>query len=502
MLALSMDGTYETRSRWVEKIAFFGLFIAVLLIAYLIVIWRSALVLSEPIELNCASLSVCIPAGNGWRSEKQWKYQQNTLALDSFFNPSPGSITTIVSCRYFLAAVETAPEVLFDKKASAISGSKITKIGRIETGEPADSSSAKDPQNRSFPAIDWAHIEGPKASFDTFFGTVRLPNNRRLDIEVHQDAGDMNLAEGIFKSVTESLKFTDNQLLEAGSKIIAEIKSKGLDSFSASAGKKRGDQESFFLIKDARERTIGFIMEAIGPHKTGEFAAWSFYYIRGRYELEQVTLFQSRNNLEEFVWKSETSGQGRRRGAEIVLGKDGIMTVREFDLRAEENNYQISPAAIPDVMDKFLFSQMLDSGQKEIFVDMIEADGKITPVFVSRIEVGPSTASPAAPARVEKRGGGKNRSSGADVAREEAAYVFRMELLDGSGFSQQVYLDNQRQISKILLQQESTYTLERTGAENILREFPGQGYILQRKDKIPEPNQLQESDEQQPAASY
>ena len=68
--------------------------------------------------------------------------------------------------------------------------------------------------------------------------------------------------------------------------------------------------------------------------------------------------------------------------------------------------------------------------------------------------------------------------------------------MDGQGFSEQVYLDGQRRISRMLLQQESTYTFERTGAENILREFPEQGsYILQRKDKILEQNQLQESSE-------
>jgi hypothetical protein len=524
MLALSMNGTYETRSRWVDKIAFFGLFIAVLLIARFIVIWRSAIVLSGPIELNCAGLSVCIPTGNGWGSEKQWKYQQNAFTLDSFFNPVPGSVTAIVSCRYLLAATKAAPNELFEEKTSAVGGSKIVKTGQIEIGRPgsslrrhsygASATFAKDPQNKSIPTIDWAHIKGSKTLFDTFFGVAQLPNNRRLDIEVYQAAGDTDLAEGIFKSVTESLKFTDNQLLEAGSKIVAEIKGKGLDSFlgprfakgphSAKNSQSGGhldneDRESFFLIKDARERTIGFTMDVLGSHfaerpQNGaalepvpeaqlNILAWSFYYIRGRHDQEQVTFFQSDNSFNEFVWKSETSGPSGRSGVEIVLDKNGIMTVKEFDLQAKEKDYQISPAAIPDVLGEFAFSQMLDSDQKEIFVDIIEADGKITPALISRIEVSPSFAS-------------QNQNSGAEVAGEEAAYVFRVELMDGRGFSEQVYLDDQRRISRRLLQQESTYTLERTSAENIIREFPEQSsYILQKKDKILEQNQLQESSE-------
>jgi hypothetical protein len=68
-----------------------------------------------------------------------------------------------------------------------------------------------------------------------------------------------------------------------------------------------------------------------------------------------------------------------------------------------------------------------------------------------------------------------------------------------------VYLDGQRQVLKRLLQQEKLYTFERADAENILREFPEQSsYILQnpvrdalrQKDKIPEQNQMQESNEQ------
>jgi hypothetical protein len=166
------------------------------------------------------------------------------------------------------------------------------------------------------------------------------------------------------------------------------------------------------------------------------------------------------------------------------------MTIKELGPQAKEKDYQISPAAIPDVLGEFILGQMLDANDREILVDIIEADGKITPSLVSRID----THSPAAL---------QSQSSETNVAKEETVYVFKVEFLDGRGFSEQVYIDNQRQISRRLLQQESTYTLERTDAENILREFPEQdSYILQspmdslrRKDKILEQNQLQESSE-------
>lgn len=496
MLVLSMNGTYGTRNRWFDKIAFFSLFIVVLVIAHFIVVLRSAIVLSEPIELNCAGLSVCIPAGNGWQSEKQWRYQRNTFALDSFFASGSGSVTAIVSCRYLLAATKAAPNELFEEKASAIVGSTIAKTGQIEMSDGADVPFTKGLQNGGVPTLHWAYIkslpgggQGSIMLFDIFFGTAQLPNNRRLDIEVYQTSGDTNLAEEIFKSVTESLTFTDNRLLNTGSKIVTEIKDKGLDSFLVFT-KDGEDRENFFLIKDARGRTVGFTMEMLGTHfatpqiqkagtQNGEvlgsapevrlsILAMSFYYIHGRYDQEQTAFFRSDNNLKEFVWRSSTSGPGGRSSAEVVLGENGIMTIREFGRIAKEKEYRIGPAAIPDVLGEFTFSQMLDSDRREILVDIIEADGKITPALVSRT----------------------------NVAGEKAAYVFRVEPLDGRGFFEQVYLDDQRQISRRLLQQENAYTIERTVAENILREFPEQGsYILRRKDEILEQDQLQENSE-------
>jgi len=100
-------------------------------------------------------------------------------------------------------------------------------------------------------------------------------------------------------------------------------------------------------------------------------------------------------------------------------------------------------------------------------VDIIEADGTITPVLVSKVEA---------------EGG---------LVEEAAVYVLKMELLNGQGFSEQVYLDSQKRISKRLLRQKSTYTLERTSAENILRQFPEHSDYILRKNKMLKQNQRQ-----------
>jgi hypothetical protein len=485
MLALFMNGTYETKAHWADKIAFFGLFIAVLLIAHFLTVLRSAVTLSEPIKLDFAGLSVRIPAGNGWHGGGQWKYQQDGFSLESFFTPGSGIVSATVSLQYLLAAKETTPEELFNEKASAIGGAEITTTGQIGVA-----GSAEGRENGSNPVLKWAYIKKPNTLFEMFFGVVQLPNNRRLDIEVYQAASEEDLAEKIFQSIAESLELTDDPMLEAGSKIVAEMKSRGIDSFLDSG--REEEREAFFLIKDAAGRTIGFTIEVLSSRFSESpqnfdsdkaeqepqlnILAGSFYYILGRYE--QRTFFQSNNSFNEFVWRSETIGFSGRSGTETVLGKDGIMAVKELGWQARERDCQISPAAIPDALVEFMFSQMLDSNQQEVLVDIIDADGKIIPALFSQVEASHSFVS-------------QNNSGKAG----ESAYVFKVELLDGRGFFEQVYLDAGRRISRRLLQQENAYTLERASAEDILRAFPERsGYILHRRDEMMDNSRKRDSE--------
>ena len=488
MITVDMNGTYEAKKYGADKIALLGLFIVALLIARFVIVSRSAVVLSEPIKLNYAGLSASLPAGNGWRSGKQWKYEKNAFILSSFFDSGFGNVTGLAQCRYLLAAAEATPDTLFREKASAIGGA-IAETGQILTDRPG-SRFAKSSQDWGPLTIDWAHIKKPKTLFDAFFGTIQLPNNRQLNIEVYQTTGDTDLAKQVFERITESLKFEDNQLFKAGSEIVTAIKIAGLDRFLDNQSRK-----DFFLIKDVRKRTIGFTMDVLGPRfaKSSQnggaqlnIQAASFYYIRGRYAHERATFFQSDNSFDEFIWKSEISSIRGRNSTEITLLKDGIMTVKKFNAQVEEKNYQISPAAIPDVFIEFIFGQMLDSDYEKIFVDIIKADGTILPALISRIETPRRFASLAPLCLLSQTARGvtrvqvQNRNSGPAIVEEETAYAFRMELLDGRGFSQQLYLDEQRRISKALLRQESIYSLERTTVENILEHFPEKAdYVLQ-----------------------
>jgi len=189
-----MDKTYDIRKIGGDKIALLGLFIVALLIARLIVASKSALILSEPIKLTQAGLSVSMPAGNGWKSEKQWNYHENSFSLSSGFALGPGRPTAWAHCRYLLVAETTAPQIRFEQKASEVEG-QVVKTDQTQTDTLI---------------FDWALIEKPQTPLSFIFGTAKLPNNHQLDIEVQQVMGDTEMAEQTFKGIVKTLSFKDN----------------------------------------------------------------------------------------------------------------------------------------------------------------------------------------------------------------------------------------------------------------------------------------------------
>jgi hypothetical protein len=203
-MAARMNDTQGTNKPGYDKIALLGLFVAALLMARFIVAYKSRLLFSDPISLSQTGLSVSMPSGYGWQSEKKWKYQKNMFTISSLFPLGSNEPTAWANCRYLLSAETTTPQMRFEQKASEIDA-VVVEINQTQTD--------------TF-TIDWVRIDKPEVHFSIFFGTARLPDNRQLDIEVNQIAGDGELAERVFKRIIESLKFEDNQLLKTGAEII------------------------------------------------------------------------------------------------------------------------------------------------------------------------------------------------------------------------------------------------------------------------------------------
>jgi hypothetical protein len=192
-----MDRTYKIRNIGGDKIVLLGLFAVSLLIARFIVTSRSAILLSEPIHLSRSGLSVSMPEGNGWRSEKQWRPYENTFTLRSSFTLDTNSPTAEARCVYILSAETTDPQNLFSQKADDLEG-KILKIEQIRTESLI---------------FNWTYIKNPKNSLIVVYGTAKLSQNRRLDIEIQQIRNDPEMAEHAFKKIVNNLEYEEVQLI-------------------------------------------------------------------------------------------------------------------------------------------------------------------------------------------------------------------------------------------------------------------------------------------------
>lgn len=422
---------------------------------------------SEPIGLSYTGLSVSMPSGNGWQAGKQWEYRENenTFILSAVFLPVSRKPAATIQCRYLLAAPQTGTDIQFQQWADALDG-KIAQTGLLEAGTLA---------------VHWVHIKEREAQRTVFFATVQLPNGRQFEIELHEATGDTDRARSVFMGVAESLKFEDVPLLAAGGRVVAQIKDKGLSELLHRPTKKSSDKgvtgwaeggREFFLIKDASGQPIGFTMDVFSfpqrASKTSDDSTVSsvdvqiasLLYVRGRYPQEQASIFKCSNSFDEFFWKNEGRSLAGATAAEIAAQQTGVMTVTLLAPKPYRRDYQLGPAAIPDFLFDHLLSQMLDDGCQEIVADLIDTQGKIIPTLISKIQIDDT----------------------ADL-EDQAQFAFKLEFLDGRGFSETAYLDSQRRVKRRILHQQGLYILERTDAQTVLEQFPERAeYILQQTD--------------------
>ena len=365
------------------------------------------------------------------------------FTISSLFPVGSDKPTTWANCRYLLSAKMTAPQLRFEQIAAEIDA-VIVETGQTQAGGIT---------------IGWARIDKPEFLFTVFYGTARLPDNRQLDIEVRHIASEGRFAEQAFQGIIESLKFEDNELLETGTEIVTQIKTRGLAGFLDNQ-----NRQAYFLVKDESKRTLGFITDVLvdsGTETQRNIRSAGLFYMKGQNSFEQATSFQCSNSLEEFVYRSELSSKADRRGTEIMQKKAGEIIVRRFQAELQEKIYRLNPAATPDIFLDLLLLQMLESDKDRIIVDLIEANGKIIPTLIAAVVAAEDLN-----------------------ADEDTAYVFELELLDGRGFIERIYMNDRKQIYKRLARQDNEYILERTDAKSIAIEFPEYAEFVLRNNQI------------------
>jgi hypothetical protein len=445
----------KTRHTWADKAALLGLLIAGLVIAYFMSARRSVIKFSEAVELGHMGVWAAVPVGNGWESSSQWMYEENKFVLSSFFGPGQTSPTAVAHYRYLLGSVDVNSDAQIQEKALAVRGT-ISEQGILQAGAVS---------------FDWVRMKvpatGDRISFDMLFGSAVLPDERVVNIEVRWSVPDAEkMAEEVFKRMAAGLEFKGSPLLDCGIKILGRMKAKGFGQFLTEQNK-----QSYFVIKDDKGEPAGYVISILadlGSRAPMNIQAASSFYLRGARGHEEVIIFQSKDDLSEFVYKSETVSRFGRGGIEGVFDRAGVLAVKEYgtfifgrsfeegaEEPFEERFYRPGAASIPDVLAELVYGELLASECERILIDVVRDDGTIVPVVISRADDDDQTES-----------------------KTTYAYELRLDFLDWRDSYSQVYLDENKMILKEILRRGATYVLERSNPAEL------RGLIPEKSNEI------------------
>jgi len=422
-----------------DKIALLGFVVAGLLAAQLIVSARSKIRFAQAAELPQSGLKIVVPVGQAWNTDKSWQFNENILTLKSSLSPMPGRITTAVELSYFLAPLSKDTDDLLAFKQAELPGS-IVKTGQVWLGQFA---------------LKWVQIRPQNGLFDRFIGVAALPNGRIFTIEVRQIAGRDQQGELIFQKITQSLEFEDNLFLAKGISVVEAFISRGVRNITG-----KQPEKDFFLVGDARDRTVGFLADAIAVFGGGSQAIQLRTVDVFRIKTINAaagghSLFQCDNKMSTFTWLSNLSGFGASRyTVKIALSPESILTVTTLPPPGQRK-YAPTQAAVPEPLLDYVIAEMLQQGQDKMIVDVIMSTGRIIPTLASQIEP-------------------------ADTDEPAARYIVRLDFLDGLDYYQMLYFDADRRVFKALVQQAEKYLIRRCTEEKLLETFPSQrDYIMQ-----------------------
>ena len=431
----------KTGEHIARTIALPALLVISLLVARLVMHSKTGIRLSAPIELSRSGLSLSMPSGNSWKCEEKWTYENNIFSASSVLVAGGVTNQSYAQCRYLLATRAGTPQERLDEEHA--------EAKAIETGQiTADQLT-----------VNWASIN-TDAGVEIILGVCELAGGRQLEIEVLQTAEEQGLAQQVFEKIVKSIRFSDNGFLQAGAQLISEVRGEGLNDILAGNS---GQLVSLFTITDARGQAIGFTMDAMAAIQTDAnttINAASYYYLRGSVPDEQVSFFRGGADLRQFTWRVETISRMGSKGIEMTAGS-GVLAVRRLraglSVNQRTSEYELGEATVPDVILDPVLTRVLDSNEQAVIIDVIRSEGIIMPAYV------------------EKMPPAKGQTDNNSV---------RMEWLDGRGYWQQTYYDSSKKTTKILLGQESTYTLSPADANEIMRIFPERADFVRDKKQL------------------
>ncbi|MDO8301839.1 MAG: hypothetical protein Q7T18_01215 [Sedimentisphaerales bacterium] len=396
-------------------------------ISYGIVWSRSDIKLSPPNEVPASGFWFSMPQGGGWQKSSAFKFSKNGYYLTSAQDADGQKSANHLTVAYLLAAGKVDANDWFRSKAVQMGG-RVSSIRYIK-GHDTD--------------VCVARIEMRGQSLNIFYGIATLPGERNVIIEVVNVTDDAEWGWDIVTRVAESFDYKGNPLLDRGKKIIASIRSKGLEKLLGTSR-----QEDYFLLGEDG-RTEGFAVNMYA--RTGDDAKKDVRIVNSSYLHSlggRENILQTDDRFDTFLWLSNTLNAAgvRKRLAEVRLDEDASMRVRlQGSFYAE--TYVPGPAAIPELLAPAVFREMLASGTQEAIVDFIDFDGRIVPAAI----------------RLKRR---------TEDSNDGLAYTVTVHYFGEGDISEEIFLDVDGKIEKGYVLGQTPYTLQRSGKDVIFGEFP------------------------------
>ncbi|MHC4639071.1 MAG: hypothetical protein ACYTBV_16460 [Planctomycetota bacterium] len=176
-----------------DKVVLLGLLILGVLLAQWLVVARRAITLGDPIILKSIGLSASLPGGQGWECDTKWRSFNQVYTLNAYYDTSGQRVLfhpqVQIQLKYTINKYNTDAPTRFQKKES-VSNGLIMDTGQINTSDIT---------------LEWVHIFQSQKNINIFFGTVFLPDNYLLDIEVMETIGDLDFAKRVFETIAENI---------------------------------------------------------------------------------------------------------------------------------------------------------------------------------------------------------------------------------------------------------------------------------------------------------
>lgn len=388
------------------NVVLLGLFALGLGLSLLVVQFRTAIVLSEPVVLPGGGLSVSVPVGSGWQSLPDWTYEQdNSFTLVSVFQMNRRPLAE-VRWQVQLAEEADSAERLLRRYVERFGG----QAGEIRVFEGAV-------------RFAWLYVFPPMGNEELLLAVGVLDQNRVLRLHLRCYAQPLYVEE-LFEALAASVRVTSSGRREKGTELVHALAEGGYSAWrQALAG-----PPASYLIRTANGTPIGYArthaVEA-DPIDSLESGLDFRMVLRSPGQAEQIVRrFRAAEDLSEFVWVSTRS---QRRGADqTVLRRLGDGTLQIQDVYGRREICHPGPSALPEILLPALVGRVAESGPGDILIDVIAAGGSIVPTAVTKID--PQAAS---------------------GQMDSARYVVRVDFLHHEDNFEEYYFDSEmRQIGK------------------------------------------------------